>query len=323
MSVRAIQVREFGGPEVLVPSDLPAPSAGNREVVVGLDVADVGFLDMLLRSGWGRDLFPRELPYVPGDGGAGRVLAAGEGADPALVGRRVVVNAPGGYAEQVVAGVDDLVVVPDGLGTEEAAAVLHDGVTALMLDRAAEATEGEWVLVASATGGAGSLLMQLLRHRGARLVAAARGAAKLAAARELGAELAVDYSEPGWRDAVREAIGRGVDVAFDGAGGELGRQVFGVVADGGRFVTYGTSTGEFADIDPRLADQRQVRATNLLASGPPSQALRRETLTEALALAARGTIRPVIGATYPLDDAVKAHTALAERTTIGKSLLLV
>lgn len=321
--MRAIQVREFGGPERLTPGEVPAPAAGNGEVVVGLDVADVGYLDTLLRSGWGQDLFPRELPYIPGDGGAGRVLSVGDDVDPALVGRHVVVDASGGYAEQIVASVSDLVEVPDGVGSEEAAAVLHDGVTALLLDRAADVVEGEWALVAAAAGGAGSLLLQLLRSRGARVVAAARGTRKLTLARELGAEVTVDYTEPGWRDNVREAIGRGVDVAFDGAGGELGRQVFDVVSDGGRFITYGTSTGEFADVDPRQAEQRRVQVTNLLAAGPPTQAVRRDSLTEALALTAQGRIRPTIGARYPLAEAAKAHRSLAERTTIGKSLLLV
>ena len=323
MSIHAIQVHEFGGPEVLTPTKIPEPTAGAGEVVVALDAADVGFLDTLLRSGWGRDIFARELPYVPGDGGAGRVLSVGEGVNRSLVGRHVVVNALGGYAEQIVAEVADLVEVPEGVGSLEAAAVLHDGVTALLLDRADAVEAGEWVLVAAAAGGAGSLLLQLLRSRGARVVAAARGARKLTFAREHGAELTVDYSEPGWREAVHELLGRGVDVAFDGAGGALGRQAFDVVTDGGRFITYGTSSGEFADVDPERASQRRIRVTNLLAAGPPSRAMARELLTDALALTAQGKLRPTIGATYPLQDAAKAHRSLADRATIGKSLLVL
>ncbi|MGW1713645.1 zinc-binding dehydrogenase [Streptomyces sp. NPDC002156] len=322
--MRAIQVREFGGPEVLVPEEIPDPVAGPGQVVVRLAAADVIYLDTLLRGGWGKEFFPLRLPYVPGGGGAGRVLSVGEGVDPDWVGRHVVARATSGYAEQIVAASEVVVEVPEPLGSAEAAALLHDGVTALILTREAKISRGEWVLVTAAAGGAGSLLVQLARDAGARVVAAARGARKLALARELGAEAAVDYSERGWQHRVREAAGgAGVDLAFDGAGGELGEAAFGAVADGGRFITYGTSSGEFAHIGPGAAEQRRVRVTNLLKAGSPDQATVRELLTEALTLAAQGRIRPVVGATYPLEGAREAHTSLARRTTLGKSLLLV
>ncbi|KOV81669.1 zinc-binding dehydrogenase [Nocardia sp. NRRL S-836] len=318
--MRAVRVHEFGGPEVLRAEEVPDPVAGPGQVVVGVEAADVIFLDTLLRRGWGVDIFPTHPPYVPGGGGAGHVLSVGDGVDPAWVGRHVIARGPGGYAEQVVCAVEDVVAVPDGLGSREAAAVLHDGATAVMLLGRAEIAAGDWVLVAAATGGAGSLLVQLARGAGARVVAAARGEHKLALARELGAELAVDYSLDGWQEQVVAATG-GVAVAFDGAGGPLGRAVFETVARGGRFVTYGTSDG-FADIDPDVAAERQVRVDNALADGPPAPATVRALLTEALALTAQGRMRPVIGATYPLAQAEKAHRALEERTTLGKSLLL-
>lgn len=322
--MRAIEVREFGGPEVLVPAEVPEPVAGPGQVVVGLEVADVIYLDTLLRSGWGGEYFPVKPPYVPGGGGAGTVLAVGEGVDGAWVGRRVVAPASGGYAERVVADGAKIAAIPDGLGFAEAAAVLHDGVTAVLLARAGQPRAGETVLVAAAAGGAGSLVLQLARGAGAHVVAAARGERKLALARELGAEHAVDYSEDGWQHRVREATGGdGVDLAFDGAGGELGRVVFETVARGGRFVTYGTSDGAFADIDPGRAEERGVRATNALASGPPADSVAQAALVEALDLAAAGRIRPAIGATYPLARAEEAHASLARRATVGKSLLVV
>ncbi|GII31497.1 zinc-binding dehydrogenase [Planotetraspora mira] len=322
--MRAIQVREFGGPEVLTLEEVPDPVAGPGQVVVGLTVADVIYLDTLLRSGWGQEFFPRQLPYVPGGGGTGKVLSLGEGVDPGWIGRRVATRASTGYAERIAADVDGLVEVPAGLGSNEAAAMLHDGVTALSFARAAGIEKGEWVLVTAAAGGAGSLLVQLARDAGARVVAAARGERKLALAREFGAEVTVDYSEDGWAHRVREAAGgRGVDLAFDGAGAELGEVAFTAVAEGGRFVTYGTSNGGFVQIDPKAAEQRRVRVNNPLMAGPPAQDTVRELLTEALALAAEGRIRPFIGATHPLDRAADAHLSLAERNTVGKSLLLI
>nr|WP_028924568.1 zinc-binding dehydrogenase [Pseudonocardia acaciae] len=320
--MRAVRVREFGGPEVLVAEEVADPVAGPGQVVVGMAAADVIYLDTLLRGGWGGDYFPLEPPYVPGGGGAGRVLSVGEGVDRGWLGRRVVARASGGYAERVVADARDLVAMPVGVGPVEAAAVLHDGVTALSLVRKAGIRNGEWVLVAAAAGGAGSLLVQLARDAGARVVAAARGERKLALARELGAQVAVDYSEQGWQHRVREAVGgAGVDLAFDGAGGALGEAVFEAVADGGRFVTYGTSNGRLTDIDAATARRRRVTVTNALEDGPLDRALVTELLAEALELVARERIRPVIGATYPLERAGDAHAALAARTTVGKSLL--
>ncbi|ANZ43087.1 NADPH:quinone reductase [Lentzea guizhouensis] len=319
--MRAVRVHEFGGPEVLVEEEVPDLTAGPGEVVVGVEAADVIFLDTLLRKGWGGEYFPTHPPYVPGGGGAGRVLSVGAGVDPAWVGRHVIARGSGGYAEQMVFPADEIVAVPESLGAPEAAAVVHDGVTALTLLRRVEITENDWVLVAAATGGAGSLLVQLARDAGALVVAAARGERKLALARELGAQVTVDYSLDGWQDRVLDATD-GVAVAFDGAGGPLGRAVFETVRAGGRFVTYGTSDG-FADIDPELAKQREVHVDNALADGPPAPAVVRELLAEALALTAAGRIRPVIGATYPLAQAEKAHRSLEERTTLGKSLLLL
>jgi NADPH:quinone reductase len=320
--MRVIQVATFGGPEVLSAAELPDPVPGPGQVVVGMAVADIIFLDTLLRSGWGQDFFPKTLPYVPGGGGAGAVVETGEGVDPAWIGRRVVVRASAGYAERVVAEVAEIVPVPDGLTMEEAAALLHDGVTALRLDRLGAPKNGEWVLVSAAAGGAGSLLVQLSVEAGARVVAAASSDAKLALARELGAEVAVDYTRSDWISRVRKATGGGPALVYDGAGGALGTAAFDVVADGGRFVTYGTADG-FAAADPDSAARRGIRVIAPLLDGPPDRETMRELLRLALDQAAAGQLRPAIGATYPLERAAEAHRALAARTTVGKSLLLV
>ncbi|TDC42178.1 zinc-binding dehydrogenase [Micromonospora sp. KC213] len=320
--MRAVQVARFGGPEVLSYVNLPDPAPGPGQVVVTMAVADVIFLDTLLRAGWGQDFFPRTLPYVPGGGGAGVVRETGKGVDPAWVGRRVVVRTDTGYAERVVANLGEIMPVPDGVATEVAAALLHDGVTALSLDQLGAPKEGEWVLVSAAAGGAGSLLVQLAVDAGARVVAAASSDTKLALARELGAEVTVDYARPDWIARVREATGGGAALVYDGAGGSLGTAALEAVADGGRFVTYGTADG-FATPDPERAGRRGIRVITPLVDGPPSQQRVRELLDLALRRAAQGRLRPAIGATYPLKQAADAHRALAERATVGKSLLVV
>jgi NADPH2:quinone reductase len=320
--MRAIQVASFGGPEVLSPVELPDPVPDPGQVVIGMAVADVIFIDTLLRGGWGQDFFPRALPYVPGGGGMGEVLETGEGVDPAWVGRHVVVRTATGYAERVVAGIEEIMPVPGGLAAETAAALVHDGVTALSLDRLGAPEKGEWVLVLAAAGGAGSLLVQLAVDAGARVVAAASSDAKLALARELGAQVTVDYARTGWVERVREATDGGAALAYDGAGGPLGTVALDAVSDGGRFVTYGTADG-FAAPDPKLAARRGVQVLTPLLDGPPDQQTVRELLGLALERAAEGRLRPAISATYPLERAADAHRALAGRATVGKSLLLV
>jgi NADPH2:quinone reductase len=320
--MRAIQVASFGGPDVLSPVELPDPAPGPGQVVIGMAVADVIFLDTLLRGGWGQEFFPRALPYVPGGGGAGTVVVTGEGVDPAWVGKRVVVQTSTGYAERVVAGVEEIMPVPDGLALETAAALVHDGVTALRLDRLGAPEKGEWVLVSAAAGGAGSLLVQLAVDAGAQVAAAASSAAKLALAHDLGAEVAVDYTRPGWIELVRKATGGGATLVYDGAGGPLGAATVDAVADGGRFVTYGTADG-LAAPDPLRAAQRGVQVLAPLLDGPLDQETARELLSLALERAAEGRLRPVIGATYRLERAADAHRALAARATVGKSLLLI
>jgi NADPH:quinone reductase len=320
-----IEAGEFGGPEVLIPRQVPDPVPGAGQVVVRTAAADVLFVDTLIRSGLGVDFFPIRPPYVPGNGVAGLVTATGAGVDRSWAGRAVVARTGGnggwgGYAEQVLTTVSDLVPVPDGLSLTEAAALLHDGATSESLLERFAVQSGQSVLVTAAAGGMGVLLVQLATAAGARVIGAARGARKLEVVRAAGAGLAVDYSEPGWGKRVREFTGgRGADVVFDGAGGPLGGAAFEVTADGGRFSAHGVSDGGFAPADPAEAARRGITVRGIPQHGPAD--LRRLAAT-ALADAAAGRMSPVIGQTFPLDRAADAHAALAARTAIAKTLLL-
>lgn len=218
---------------------------------------------------------------------------------------------------------DSLVVVPDGLDLPQAAALLHDGTTAFALLESVGLSAGEWVLVLAASGGLGILLVQLARAAGARVIGGARGVAKLDLARRWGSELVIDYSQPGWQAHIQAATGgQGPEVVFDGVGGQLGRQAFEIIANGGRFSAHGAPSGKFTPVDPDQAHRREVSVRGIEQAQLNDQD--RQRLTQrALREAAVGRIKPIIGQTFPLEKAAEAHAAIEARTVMGKTLLVV
>lgn len=320
--MRAVVMREFGPPEVLRPEDVPDPSAGPGEVVIGVEFASVTFVETQVRAG--RPPSAAMLPGLPailGNGVGGTVIKAAPGAGPGGVGRRVVaaLGGRGGYAEQAVAPAAGLIDVPDGVGLRDATALLADGRTALGLIGLARPEAGDTVLVEAAAGGVGTLLVQLARAAGARVVALAGQEHKLAVARDLGADLAIDYTDEHWAARVRQAAGK-VDIVFDGVGGDIGLAAFGLLGAGGRFCPFGMASGRFAPVAPDLARERGVAVLR----GAPPDADRIRALSEAaLTEAAGGRIHPVIGQEFALARAAAAHQAIESRATTGKTLLAV
>lgn len=321
--MRAVWLREFGPPEVLVVGDAPDPEPGPGQTLVDVVVAGVTFVETQARAGL-LPFYSREaLPLIPGNGVAGTVAAVGKGVDPALIGRRVVTSTggTGGYAERAAVPVEALIAIPDRLDLPQAVALLADGRTAMALSEAARIAPGEQVLVMAAGGGVGSLLVQRAALAGARVIAAAGDARKLALARDLEAEVTVNYAEPGWDERVRAATGgAGVDVAFDGVGGALGRGAFELVAPNGRFLFYGLASGALTE-----ATLAEVFERNLIVSSGTqirSPAHNRELTEAALAEAQAGRLRPTIGQVFPLDRAAEAHAAIEARATLGKTLLI-
>jgi len=219
----------------------------------------------------------------------------------------------GGYAERAAVDAAALVPVPEGLALDVAVALLADGRTATMLVDAAGVRGGERVLVEAAAGGVGTLIVQLARAAGARVIGAAGGERKLALATSLGADAAIDYTEPGWERAAGP-----VDVVFDGVGGAIARAAFGLLGDGGRMVSYGLASGAWSDVSEEEATARGVRRIGL---SRPDPAASRAFTARALAAAAEGRLRPVIGARFPLACAAEAHAAIEARATVGKTLL--
>lgn len=329
--MRTVEAKAFGGPEVLVVSEVADPVAGPGEVVVAVAAADVMFLDTLLRSGAGRNFFPVEPPFVPGGAVAGVVRSVGPGVDAEWIGRRVATptaasgigggTPTGGYAEQALAKVETLAVVPDELSLPQAVALVHDGRTAFAVANRAAVQPGEWVLITAAAGGLGTLLIQLTRAAGGRVVAAARGEAKLALAQRLGAEAVVDYSREGWVDQVRDLTG-GVQVVLDGAGGDTGRATLAAAAPGARIIGYGNAAGGFAAMDMEAAAAQGITVVSLfeLTAGETDwNALHDQAQAEAAA----GRLEVVIGQSFPLEDASAAHAAIAARTAAGRTILTV
>lgn len=323
--MRTVQAVRFGGPEVLVPGEAPEPVVGPGQVMVEVSVVGITFVETQIRRGVDQWHVKPDLPYVPGGMVAGRVSAIGEGTDPSWIGRLVLADAgaTGAFAERVAADAESLIPVPEGLGLREAAALHTDGSTATGLVEGARIVSGEWVLVEAAAGGVGNLLVQLARAAGARVIGIARGARKLDLIRSLGAEAAVDYSAPDWTEQVLQATGgAGVDVVFDGVGGEIGRAAFEVTARHGRFSVHGASSGQLTAIEPVEAQRRGVEVIGieqLYGFRPRMHRWAEQVMAEAVA----GRVRPIIGQTFPLEHAADAHAAIESRSALGKTLLLI
>lgn len=317
--MRAVWLKEFGGPGVLVAGEAPDPVAGPGQALIEVAFANVTFVETQFRAS-GTGPFRAEPPMILGNGVGGVVTAVGPGADEGLVGRRVVsgTGGSGGYAELAAVDATGLIEVPGGVPLDTAVALLADGRTATMLVRAAELREGDRALVEAAAGGVGTLLVQLARAAGAKVVAVAGGPRKLGLARDLGADVAIDYREPDWTGQVFAAVG-GVDVVFDGVGGAIGRSAFDLLDRGGRMLSFGLASGEWAGISDEAAAGRGVRLVR--AGGTPQDM--RGFAESALAEAAAGRLRPVIGQRFPLERAADAHAAMESRVTVGKTLLEV
>ena len=315
--MRAVVMREFGPPEVLQPAEAEEVRAGPDEVVVDVEFANITFVETQIRAG--RPPHPSMLPALPailGNGVGGMVAGSGPG-----TGRRVVasLNGTGGYAERAAVPASRPIDVPPGLALRDAVALLADGRTALAVAGRADLEAGQTVLVEAAGGGVGTLLVQIARNAGARVVALAGHPRKLALARDLGADLTVDYGQDGWERQVRDATGQ-VDVVFDGVGGDIGRAAFGLLGAGGRFCPFGMASGSFAPVTPEQARAGRVTVRSGAGGSPAELAALART---ALAEAAAGRLRPVVGQEFGLAEAAAAHAAIEARETIGKTLLTV
>jgi NADPH:quinone reductase len=317
--MHAVRLHEFGPPANLVYERLDDPQPGPGQVRIAVAVAGVHLIDTVIRSG--RQMGPMplpELPTIPGREVAGVVDALGDGVDEAWHGRRVVAHlgpASGGYAELAVCDAGSLHALPDGLADDAAVAMIGTGRTALAILEVARIAPEDVVLVTAAAGGLGSLIVQAAQAIGATVIGAAGGAEKVARVRDLGAT-AVDYNARGWGEAVR-----GVTVALDGVGGELGRQALELVEPGGRLIVYGLASGSPTQLS--MGDLFSRGLTVSAAIGPHIQRRpggMRGLEEDALAAAAAGRLVPLV-TRFGLARAAEAHAAIEARATVGKTVL--
>jgi NADPH2:quinone reductase len=313
--MRAIQQERFGGPEVLELVELPDPVAAEGQVLVRVARSGMNFADTHQRRN--DYLAPQELPLVPGSEVAGIRDDTGE--------RVVALCGTGGYAELAVAPEALTFPIPDGVDDGTALALVVQGLTAWHLYRTSARVEpGESVVVHAAAGGVGSLAVQLGKPLGAgRIIATASTPEKRALALELGADEATDADPEGMRARLVEAnLGRRVDVVLEMAGGRVFEESLGALAPFGRLVAYGIASGEANEVDTgRLMRGSRAVVGFWLVHCMGQPAMVDEALTDLFGRAADGTLRAVVGATYPLAEAGRAQVDIAERRTTGKVLL--
>jgi NADPH2:quinone reductase len=311
--MKAIQIEEFGGPEVLRYRDVPDPVPGDGMVVIEVARSGVNFADThTIRNDY---LAEQQLPLIPGAEVSGRTPD----------GRRVAaILASGGYAQKAVAPESWLVPVPDEVDDDQAAALLLQGLTAMALvRRCARVEPGETIVVEAAAGGTGSLSVQLAKRAGARVIGLASSEEKRALVERLGADATVDSGTEDLREAILAANdGKRVDAILHMSGGDAFDAELSALAPLGRMVVFGIASRQ----------QREVSTAALLRGSKAvigfwlaHLLMRRELVApmvaELLGAVAAGELEVTVGGVYPLSEAARAHEDLIGRRTSGKLLL--
>ncbi len=319
--MKAIQVNELGGPEVLTRTEVPQAEPGPGQVLVEIEAAGINFIDIYHRTG----LYPMRLPLIPGAEGAGRVVAVGPEVDPDLVGQQVVsTDLQGAYAQYALAPAERVVPVPPTVSAEVAAAVLLQGMTAHYLAYDSYPVQpGDTVLVHAAAGGVGLLLTQIVTRLGGRVIGTVSTPEKEKLARDAGAEHVIGYDQVA-AEVRRLTGGQGVPAVYDGVGQATFDESLASLRPRGMMVLYGQSSGPVPPFDLG----RLGRGGSLSITRPTLHhfVATRDELTrragEVLGWVAEGTLSVHIGGRYPLAEAATAHTDLQSRRTTGKLLLI-
>lgn len=273
--MKGVVFREPGGPEVLRVEDVPAPVAGDGQLLVRTEAIGMSYYETSMRAGIFP--FPAPLPAIFGLEAAG-VVVGGE-----LDGTRVVVMdmTGGAYAEFMAAPTEAVTVAPEGMSAADAVAIAAQASTAILQLQKAKLTGGETILIESAAGPVGGYLAQLARRQGAtRIIGTAGGPAKIKHALKNGFDEVIDHNVDGWQ----ESVPRDIDVIFDCIGGESAKRLLPALKAGGLMIAYGLISGSFAAVDPADLDPRDLRLVRAGIEPPP--------IREVLDLAATGNLTP-------------------------------
>lgn len=321
--MKAIQITQYGEPEVLQYQDLPTPEPQAGEALVRIKAIGVNFIDVYQRTG----RYPGELPFVPGSEAAGVVEVIGANVAEVKVGDRVAyASHAGSYAQFAIVPAAKLVLVPDGVDDRSAAAVLLQGMTAHYLSYSTYPIQkGDTVLIHAGAGGVGLLLTQLAHRIGARVLTTVSTEQKANLSQQAGADDVILYTQTDFEVEVKRLTGgKGVQAVYDSVGKTTFDKSLNCLSPRGYMVLFGGSSGAVPPFDPM-----QLSAKGSLFLTRPTLAhytLNRNELlsraTDLLQWVAEGTLQLRIEHVYTLQDAAQAHRDLEGRATTGKLLLL-
>lgn len=320
--MKAILVHELGGPEQLKVSEVPDPTPGKGEALVKISAIGVNFIDIYFRTG----LYKADLPVAIGMEAAGTVEAVGAGVTEVAAGDRVAyAMCRGSYAEYAIVPSRQLVKIPDTVDFKTAAAAMLQGMTAHYLTHSTfPLKQGDTALVHAAAGGAGLLIVQMAKLRGARVIGTTSAREKAELAREAGADEMILYTEQDFEAEVKRITGdRGVDVVYDSVGAATFDKSLNSLRPRGMMVSFGNASGAVPPFQPLVLSQKG----SLFLTRPSLAhycATRDDLLWRAgdvLGWIDDGKLTVRIHKIYKLPEAPQAHTDLASRGTMGKLLL--
>jgi NADPH:quinone reductase-like Zn-dependent oxidoreductase len=342
--MKALAFKEFGGPEQLGIQDVPDPTIGSHDVLVRVRACALNHLDLFVREGIPALKTP--LPFWTGCDIAGDVAEVGSAVQGVKVGERVVVNPnlecgrcefciqgedslcvrygilgehlPGGLAELVAVRADHLLRLPDHVAYEDAASFVLTNMTAWrMVVTQARTQPGEDVLILGVGGGVSSTAVQIAKLCGARVLVTSSSDEKLERARQLGADVGINYRRDDWGKAVAEATRRrGVDVVIDSVGAQTWKPSLRALRKGGRLVTCGATTGPIGETDIRIVFWNQLRVIG-------STMANRKEFNDVLRLFFAGRLRAIVDQVLPLAEGAEAQRRLQEGRQFGKIVLRV
>jgi len=317
--MKAIRVHELGGSDKLTLEEIEKPTPKADEVLIKVGAAGINYADTMMRSG--NYLTKPDLPLTLGYEAAGTIESLGESVTNLQVGQRVLATtSSGGYAEYATAKANQVIPIPDELGFGESTALLVQGLTALGLLN--ETRSGQTILIHAAAGGVGTLLVQLAKYKGLKVIGTASSEQKLQLVADLGADFAVNYSEADWTEEVLKATdGRGVDWLIEMVGGDIVAKNLKVLAKHGTMWVYGSASGEDFKVSvlSLMAKNHAIRGYWLM-NEPIENRIKftRELLEHINA----GHLKIQV-TEFPLEQVREAHEAIESRKTTGKVVLKV